>query len=165
MFKKSDPTSGSERIVNNFILLLFLLMSISISVLLYREQKYHEFSGWLIISLLIILFLSVYNIKQKSKSKTNFANRQLNYNKASISDGLVLLYSTKDSIVLQKIIAILEKHGIDYHVFDLHAASMMNFLSEVQMKIMVNNSDYEHSIKIVNNELKHTGEKPANDPN
>ena len=155
MFKKSNPNGPIERIVNNFISLLFLSLFLSIAISLYNQGKYYEFSYLFVFTLLMLCLIFFLNIKPKTKPTNKYGKSkfQLTYNKSLTSTNFSLLYSTKDYILFQRIITILGSQGINYYIFDLQGSSMMNFLSDVEIRIMVRSSDYEHSLKIINEEL------------
>jgi hypothetical protein len=64
-------------------------------------------------------------------------------------EDFAFLMSTKDCMLAKIVIDALKQNKIDGVVLDKHSSRIMQFLPDVDMRIMVPTKDYEESVKIV----------------
>lgn len=62
----------------------------------------------------------------------------------------MLLHSTKDPALLSAITALLDEAGIEYTVLDECGASMLSFLPDAEIRIIVGRERYDEALELVN---------------
>ncbi len=134
-----------------FILATALFLCIALALI--SEKRYYNATGWIILSTLTAIALALLFIKPKAIHTADVCQHSRPIVSLNTGDDLVLLYSSKDIIRITQIQEALMIRGIDCIVLDQNGSVMMSFIPEIDMKLMVQRSDFEWSIKILNDLL------------
>ena len=140
--------------------LAFIVLGTLIAISLFLEKRYYPMTGVIIITVIFLFFtyLAVRtetdmphykkDVKAKPIISTSFeveGQKDENY---------VRLISSKDPVQVEAIRSALIAKSIDCVVFDEHSATLMRFIPDVEMRIMVRGKDYEDGLKILEDLIK-----------
>jgi len=129
------------------------LVSIALALKMYSEDRYPEGIGWAINAFVFVLMACLVFIKPKASEEITYKYKDavdLSAKNPNVSDDvLMLLVSTKELIEVERITKLLGSHGIRCVILDQHSSAMMDFLPDVEMRIMVPSSQYKNSLTIL----------------
>ena len=137
------------------ILIFWALFCLGITLKLFFEHRFYAASGWTAITIIFTFFVLIYFLPDKVifvRKRKQPGSRSLSYqnnSKTKKYGNYALLISTKDLPRSQAIIDALSGNHIHYVVLDQHAAQIMRFLPDLEMRIMVPVEDLGRSKEAV----------------
>ncbi|MCP4353025.1 MAG: DUF2007 domain-containing protein [Desulfobacterales bacterium] len=146
---KEHNDAKMARIIGSIIFIGSALFSLLLSVKLYLESDYRGCIGWFIISAVFIFYTWLCHLDPKETEISEIQKPDyLHIRQIKKNEDFVLLFSTKDHNEVARIREALINEGIECVVLDRHSSTMMSFLPDVEMRIMVSGSDFEKSVRI-----------------
>jgi hypothetical protein len=157
--QKRTNTGKSYAIV---ILYMFIVLSAFLSVSLFLEKRYYPMTVWIIIAVVFLIFayLALRTGKGIPSDKRNLKGETIIDTSIAAEtqkdENYVRLISTKNPIEVEAIKSALMANNISCVVFDQHSVTLVRFMPDVEMRIMVPGKNYEDGLRIIGN-LKKEG--------
>ncbi len=150
MIKVKYNSGKRSKIGTLAVWIVWLVINATIIVTLYCEGRYWGTLGWLLI-FLIILFFTVLTFVQIIKLDMPGGQKELMGLQKPIKkdEGLVLLFASKDYARVMQAKELLQANGIECVLTDEHATRMMNFLPDVEIRLLVPSADFTKSQDII----------------
>lgn len=147
----SHRPSKNDKVVARIILILWLLFCVYEVAGLVSENRYYNATGWIII-LAVYGFFLIWTFYKPRETRMSYTS--LKKVLPTGNDELVLLHSSKDIIRICQIEQALKGRDIFFTVLDRYGSTMMEFLPEVEMRIMVLKKDFRWSNEIIDELIK-----------
>ena len=147
-------TSIKESIKTAITMFVLGILPAMLAVSLFYQKRYFPMVGWLMLLALLLLIAcfalwSARFVAEKDDLKSKSNGSRVNAIQSKNEKDYVLLTSTNDWVKVQAITDHLKNNGIKCVVLDQHSTTMMRFIPEVEMRVMVSTEDYESSLKII----------------
>src|SRR3990172_9385329 len=132
-----------------------ILLSTSIAISLFLEKRYYPMTGWVIITVIVILalYFALRTGKNVPSDKNYLKEEPTISSSVAVEthddENYVRLISSTNPIEVEAIKNALTANNIHCVVFDQHSFELTRFIPDVEMRIMVSPKDYEDGLKII----------------